>query len=87
MNRFKGLVVAMAMVALLVAGAASAGTIGDRETGGWLDQLVERVVAWLGGLGAEQTVYGVAVEADGGGGSVPNSGICIDPNGRPKPCV
>jgi hypothetical protein len=86
MSRLRGLVGALVVAVVLVSGVASAGT-GEREVGGWMEQLVERVAAWLG-LGSEQPAYRVAVEADGGGsgGVTTMDGGCVDPNGRPKPC-
>lgn len=92
----KSRVATVAVVALMVVlftapavQARSFGPAGPSLSAGWLDA----ALAWVGQLlfGQEQpapqkaTAYTTYIPIDGGG-YTPNSGSCIDPEGRPRPC-
>lgn len=84
----KTLRIRMAVLALLVCLSSPAwagvreGESTDRWTG-WLGAMLSRIEVALGL--AEPESPALVYEADGT--YTPNSGICVDPNGRPKPCV
>jgi hypothetical protein len=84
MNRSTRVAGVLVVLAVLTMGQVGAVGFGESPRAmGWMEAAIEWVSGLLGMSGGEGLESAVAAD---GGGSTTQSGGCIDPWGKPKPC-